>query len=274
VSGGACGVELWDVKTATDPLAGYIDPTPRPTTIAELVSLPYPRREGGARINGVETTTWVLTNVALLEWKREADQDYHVVVGDGRLTMIVEIPDPACVGSSSVVADQIASARTAFEGHFSSGGGWTGTGESITVAGVGFFDHPHNQTGAAFNQIELHPVTAICFGRDCKLDVPAGATTQAQTEEQVRERKRQPALQADVAALCRSRNTAQRSVDRYEQFLASCRAIVGSRPRNCTEQNARAADTKVRDTIIQVNDDENAFLRKWGSEAFLRMACQ
>lgn len=262
------------MKTATDPFARYIDPTPHQTTIAELVSLPYPRREAGARINGVETTTWVLSNVALLGWKREADQDYHVVVGDGRSTMIVEIPDPACVGSNSVVADAIASSRSAFEVHFAGGVGSRGTAETISVAGVGFFDHPHNQTGAAINQIEIHPVTAICFGQDCKLDLPKGAALQAQREEQARERERQTALQGDVKALCRSRNTALRRMEQYRQFLASCRAVVAFRSVDCTEENANAADAQLRDAIIQANDDENAFLRKWGSEAFLGVACQ
>jgi len=265
---------LWDVKTATDPFARYVDPTPHLTTIAELVSLPHPRREAGARINGVETTTWVLTDVSVLGAKLEPDQDYHLVVGDGRFTMIVEIPDPTCVGGgNSVVADVIASARQAFETHFDAGRGWTGQAETISVAGVGFFDRPHNQTGAAFNQIELHPVTAICFGHDCKLDLPTAAMIQAQTEEQALERERRSALQVDVDALCRSRNTAHRTIDRYRQFLASCRGMPGLRSSDCTEENAKSADGQVRDAIIQANKDENEFLRKWGSEAFVGVVC-
>jgi len=31
----------------------------------------------------------------------------------------------------------------------------------MTVTGVGFFDSPHNQTGAAPNEIELHPVLKV-----------------------------------------------------------------------------------------------------------------
>src|SRR5436309_2315043 len=48
-----CGVELWDVKTATDPFARYISLSPRDTTIPQLVALPHPHREAGSRINGV-----------------------------------------------------------------------------------------------------------------------------------------------------------------------------------------------------------------------------
>jgi hypothetical protein len=264
---------LWDVKTATDPLARYIDPTPHPTTIAELVSLSHPRREGGARISGAETTTWVLTNVSLLGTKLESDQDYHVVVGDGRYTMIIEIPHPACVGGNSVVADEIASARLEFETHFAGGSGWSGRGETISVAGVGFFDHPHNQTGAAFNQIELHPVTAICFGQNCKLDVPTGAALQPQSEEQARERQRKAALEVDVNALCRSTDTARRTVAQYQQLLATCRRPQALRSSECTPEAGRAADAQVQSVVTKANDDENAFIRKWGSEAFVGIAC-
>jgi hypothetical protein len=51
------GVELWGVKTASDPFARYIDPAPRETTIPQLVALRHPHREANARINGAETTT-------------------------------------------------------------------------------------------------------------------------------------------------------------------------------------------------------------------------
>jgi hypothetical protein len=37
------------------------------------------------------------------------------------------------------------------------------TPEPITITGVGFFDFPHTQTGAAPNQIELHPVLKVVF---------------------------------------------------------------------------------------------------------------
>ena len=81
-------------------------------------------------------------------------------------------------------------------------------------------------------------------------------------------------MEADVAALCRLRSTTQRTVDRYQQFLASCRAMLGIRPSECTEEHAKAVDAQVQDAIIQANNDENVFLRKWGSEMFISVACQ
>jgi len=84
-------------------------------------------------------------------------------------------------------------------------------------------------------------VTAICFGHDCKLDLPTAAMIQAQTEEQALERERRSALQVDVDALCRSRNTAHRTIDRYRN---SSRRVVdaGLRSSDCTEENAKSAD--------------------------------
>jgi hypothetical protein len=35
----------------------------------------------------------------------------------------------------------------------------------VTVRGIGYFDPPHGQAGAAPNGIELHPVVAISFPR-------------------------------------------------------------------------------------------------------------
>jgi hypothetical protein len=45
--------------------------------------------------------------------------------------------------------------------------------EPVSLAGVGFFDFRHHQTGLAPNAIELHPVLDICFGTDCKLELAA-----------------------------------------------------------------------------------------------------
>jgi hypothetical protein len=106
---------------------------------------------------------WQLVNVNIALSKNEADSDRHIVVSDGSRTMVVEIPDPACVGNSPWKT-LISNARQAFTGQ-------TGT---VTVRGVGFFDKIHGQTGIAPNGIELHPVLGICFGQNCSLGPIAG----------------------------------------------------------------------------------------------------
>jgi hypothetical protein len=161
---GACGSERWNVKTGQDPQAGSVSLTATPTTIASLVAIPAPHSPpADGRVAPTETTVWQLTNVNITLSKNEADSDRHIVLSDGSRTMVVEIPDPACVGNSPWKA-LITNARQAFTGQ-------TGT---VTVKGVGFFDRIHGQTGIAPNGIELHPILAICFGQDCSLSPLSG----------------------------------------------------------------------------------------------------
>jgi hypothetical protein len=161
---GACGSERWNVKTGQDPQAGSISLIPTVTTIANLVAAQAPTSPpANGRVGPNETTLWQLVNVNITLWKNESDSDKHIVVSDGSRTMVVEIPDPACVGNSPWKA-LITNARQVFTGQ-------TGT---ATVRGVGFFDRIHGQTGIAPNGIELHPVLAICFGQNCSLGPVSG----------------------------------------------------------------------------------------------------
>jgi hypothetical protein len=52
-------------------------------------------------------------------------------------------------------------------------GDWNdGAGAPVEVTGIGFFDRPHNQTGRAPNNIEIHPILSIQF-----LSQPTPATS-------------------------------------------------------------------------------------------------
>jgi hypothetical protein len=165
LSAGGCGSERWNVKTGQDPQAGSIALTPAVTTIADLVALSPPTNPpSNARVAPTETTLYRLVNVNITFSKNESDSDRHIVVSDGSSrTMVVEIPDPGCVGSSSWKT-LISNARQSFTGQ-------TGT---ATVQGMGFFDRVHGQTGGAANGIELHPVLGICFGKNCSLGPSPG----------------------------------------------------------------------------------------------------
>jgi hypothetical protein len=44
---------------------------------------------------------------------------------------------------------------------------WQSLGAVVLISGVGFWDFPHGQTGAARNYAELHPVTGIRFISGC-----------------------------------------------------------------------------------------------------------
>ena len=162
-----CGVERWSVKTGTDPDAGLVDLT-RSTaaTISYLASLPAPASlPDNGRVQPTETTQFLL-DVLLTAYKREDDCDYHLIIDDtaGNM-MIVEVPDPACVDSTSLFATAIAHARAQFDARLVATTSWKMPSPPIPilVQGVDFFDFLHGQTGAAPNGIELHPVTDIIF---------------------------------------------------------------------------------------------------------------
>ena len=163
---GSCGVERWSVKTGTDPDAGKITlQSTTSTTIAALDALPAPSSlPSNSRVAPTETTVFKVS-ATLTKYKLEADSDYHLVMSDGAgHTMISEIPDPTCVGTSSPLRTSIQKSRTAFNARYTPTGSFHTVNVPITVTGVGFFDFQHGQTGVAPNGIELHAVLDVQFG--------------------------------------------------------------------------------------------------------------
>ena len=160
---GHCGIERWAVKTGTDADAGQVSMTPVPTTIAQMDSLQAAASPPNAnRVAPTELTDFTI-HATLTGFKLEADHDYHLVVSDGSKTMIVEIPDPGCVGSGSLFRPQISQARAKFDTHYAPAASFQSVSVLVTVTGIGFFDRIHGQTGVAPNGIELHPVLNIDF---------------------------------------------------------------------------------------------------------------
>jgi hypothetical protein len=150
-----CGVERWSVKTGTDPDAQLVDLTNIiETSIPEMAGWPRPGNlPPNNRIDPYETNAfWYYAFV--VQYLRESDQDYHVVIQDylGNY-MIAEIPDPACV----------VNARAEFDAMFNVTTSRQYTHTPVMITGVGFFDFNHGQTGHALNYIELHPVLDIIF---------------------------------------------------------------------------------------------------------------
>jgi hypothetical protein len=164
-SSGFCGVERWSVKTGTDADVSLITlQSVAPTTIAALSSLPAPSNlPASTRIQPTETTVFQLHDT-LTQYKLESDSDYHLILADASgNTMIVEIPDPACVGSSSPLLPSIQKARSAFDARYTPSESFQTANVPVTVTGVGFFDFLHGQAGVAPNGIELHAVLDVQF---------------------------------------------------------------------------------------------------------------
>ncbi len=165
-STGSCGVERWSVKTGTDADRGLINlNSTTDTTIAALAALPAPSSlPSNNRVQPTETTVYRV-QATLTQYKLEADSDYHLVLSDGAgHTMIAEIPDPACVGSTSPLASSVTKARAEFDAKYTATTSFKTANVPVTVTGVGFFDFQHGQTGVAPNAIELHSVLDVQFG--------------------------------------------------------------------------------------------------------------
>jgi hypothetical protein len=163
---GSCGVERWSVKTGTDTDRSKITlQSTSQTTIAALDALPAPGNlPASNRVAPTEDTVYQL-RATLTKYKLEADSDYHLVLSDGSgHTMIAEIPDPACVGSTSPLTSSIQKARGEFNAKYSPTNSFQAANVPVTVTGVGFFDFLHGQTGVAPNGMELHAVLDVQFG--------------------------------------------------------------------------------------------------------------
>ena len=164
-SSGSCGVERWPVKTGTDTDVGKINlQSTTPTTIASLDALAAPATlPQNNRVAPTETTVFQVS-ATLTRYKLENDSDYHLILVDGSgHSMITEIPDPACVASSSPLRTSIQKTRAAFDAQFAATTSFQNANIPVTVTGVGFFDFQHGQTGVAPNGIELHPMLDITF---------------------------------------------------------------------------------------------------------------
>lgn len=150
----ACGVERWSVKSLGD------NPTLLPVrsaTVAKLGALPVPASLGTR--SAPEHGRYVVA-ATLAMAKLESDGDYHLVLTAGGVSMIAEIPDPACVASAKW-RPVLARVRASFESRFGTPGSWTPIGRAVRVTGVLFLDYAHGQRGHAANYAELHPVLAL-----------------------------------------------------------------------------------------------------------------
>jgi hypothetical protein len=142
-----CGVERWTVKTLQD--RPRLIPVQN-TTIAYLVSRPRPAILPNRRLSFERHIFRVTAAVKLV--RAEDDRDLHLVLSDGRGTMIAESPaSPSCASRATPLRRlQMAVARQHVR-----------LCARAIVTGVAFFDFNHGQTGVARNAIELHPVLAF-----------------------------------------------------------------------------------------------------------------
>jgi hypothetical protein len=183
----SCGVERWSVKTGTDADVASVNlNSATPTSIATLRALAYPSPSppSNNRVAPAETTQWVIQGT-LVQYKLESDSDYHVVIQDGAgNSMVTEIPypgsTPACVITSSPFLAGISSARCTFDTSFTATTSFQTANIPVRITGIGMFDFAHGQTGAAPNQIELHPIVDIAFPATSNAPTATGSNVNVQ----------------------------------------------------------------------------------------------
>jgi hypothetical protein len=163
-----CGSWRWPVKTGSDASRYQVSRTVSYTSVGYLGHLTPPSSFGSSaqdhRIRWPEFRTWQINAVTLVAVKLEDDGDLHLRLRSSGQDMIAEIPRPGCVSSASLWKAGITSARSAVTSRYwVSLSRWHYVYRSIDIRGLGFFDEEHDVTGAAPNDIELHPVIYIRF---------------------------------------------------------------------------------------------------------------
>jgi hypothetical protein len=155
---GACGVELWGLKTLADRQARLVNLRPRNTTVAAINARPMPHRTPRTRTTRFARHVWrVVAQIVLV--RLEDDQDIHLVLFAGDAYMIAEMPASNCLRRARDRRAIVAARRSFVRACGLPSGSFQPLGAVVRIAGVGFWDFPHGQRGHARNYAELHPVT-------------------------------------------------------------------------------------------------------------------
>jgi hypothetical protein len=163
----ACGVELWPLKTLSDPQRKLVKLRPRNTTIAAIDGLAMPSSAPTTRSTGYERRVWRVEAQIVL-FKLEEDSDIHLILFDKGHYLIAEVPLGACLPKRTRDRKAILRARATFISRCGKPTpNWQSLGAVAYISGVGFWDFPHGQSGHAPNYAELHPVTALRIVSGC-----------------------------------------------------------------------------------------------------------
>lgn len=166
ISYAQCGKERWDVKTLTDKDTIEIDfENIIQTTVSEQCSLNRPSKIKNMPRLKSETTIYEI-EAYVIEYKKEDDRDFHVVIEDPETeeTMVVEILDPECPDIDNTSRyETFTQVRKWFTDNFHPTTSFKSTRKKVKLTGVGFFDYLHGQRGMAPNGREIHPVLSIEF---------------------------------------------------------------------------------------------------------------
>lgn len=160
-----CGVERWAVKALLDQDTIALHFVQAPSLAA--IDTFAPRQTVNENTPRMDFETQIVTvRAKVLQMKRESDDnDIHLLLqDDSGYTMIAEVPDPDdCPDvATSSHADNFRGVREYIASHFGTPTTrFKDVNQTVQVTGVLFQDFPHNQTGAAPNYREIHPVLML-----------------------------------------------------------------------------------------------------------------
>jgi hypothetical protein len=164
-----CGVERWKVKILADADTSKINFSDTIiTTVTAQGKLKPPKKIYKELTRRDDECYLLQLDCYIIQYKKEDDKDYHVVIKDlyNDNTMVSEIPSPVECGElkESGHYAEFGKVRTWFEQHI---GVPTDRFKKcippvkVRMTGIGFFDFNHGQTGHAPNGREIHPVLKI-----------------------------------------------------------------------------------------------------------------
>lgn len=155
-----CGGEkLWEVKVLRDLGADSLVRDKKLSSVKQLNLIDTEMKRYKENRLPFEKKIVTLKNVLIRKVIRENDNDYHLVIQDrnGVYHMIAEIPDPACSDArKSDYASDFKKVRKTMDQY-----GTSFMHYEFELTGVLFRDFDHNQTGAADNNLEIHPVLKL-----------------------------------------------------------------------------------------------------------------
>ncbi len=166
------GKDRWPVKTATDPDARSINPTPEKTSVENLLNLPrsvdLPLRESNPnmqehRARPVETTVYSV-EVDVTDCRLMPDGDYRVTLrGASGKTIVMEMPDtaPDFVDPNAPFVKQMREARIAFANKFTPEKTLKTVSGHARITGIGYFGRAYGDKPVEGNLIQLHPVLKV-----------------------------------------------------------------------------------------------------------------
>ena len=153
------GVDHWEMKVLADDQGHEIDFTPVKTTLHKLVASPTLKSKDGQPRQPIEMKTYTI-ECHIEKFLYEDDGDIHLVLKDSGRTMIGEIPFPYFPeADASGFKRKFIKVRKQFHQLTDTDRSWSK--KTFLVTGVGFVDFPHDQTGHADNNLELHPILSI-----------------------------------------------------------------------------------------------------------------